>query len=47
MLNLWLVPAVLVGGVTGRWAIGRINQKWFEFITLGLTACAALKLILA
>jgi uncharacterized membrane protein YfcA len=47
VLNLWLVPAVIVGAFAGRWAIGRINQKWFEITTLGLTACAALKLFLA
>jgi uncharacterized membrane protein YfcA len=46
-LNLWLAPAVVVGALAGRWAIGRINQLWFERITLGLTACAAVKLLLA
>jgi uncharacterized membrane protein YfcA len=46
-LNLWLVPAVIAGALAGRWLLGRINQKWFEIITVALTAAAAAKLLLA
>jgi len=45
-LNLYLVPAVVAGAVAGRWTLGRINQKWFEIITLTLTAAAAVKLVM-
>ena len=45
-LNLWLAPAVVLGALAGRWLAGKISQRWFETVTLGLTAAAAGKLIL-
>ncbi len=45
-LNLWLAPAVIVGALAGRWLAGKISQRWFEIITLALSAIAAGKLIL-
>ena len=44
-LNLWLAPAVVLGAVSGRWLAGKISQRWFEMVTLGLTVIAAGKLI--
>ena len=32
--------------VIGRWLLPRVNQRWFENITLGLGALAGLKLLL-
>ena len=46
LTNLMLAPAVVVGALTGRWAVQRINQQWFENIALGLTFAAGLKLLL-
>lgn len=46
-LNLWLVPAVILGALAGRWLAGKISQRWFEYTTLFLTAIAAGKLLLA
>jgi len=40
-LNLWLAPAVVAGALAGRWLAGKISQRWFENITLILTALAA------
>jgi uncharacterized membrane protein YfcA len=44
--NLALAPAVIAGGLAGRWIVGRINQQWFERIALGLTFAAGVKLLL-
>lgn len=44
-LNLVLLPAVIAGAVAGRWALHRINQSWFENITLALAAAAAVRLL--
>lgn len=44
--NLLLAPVVLLGTVIGRWLLPRVNQRWFENITLGLGALAGLKLLL-
>jgi len=43
--NLFLVPAVLVGALLGRWLLTRINQTWFENLALGLSAIGALRLL--
>jgi uncharacterized protein len=45
-LNLWLAPAVIVGALSGRWLASRMSQRWFEYCTLALAACAAVKLVL-
>jgi len=44
--NLALAPAVLLGAWLGKKLLGRISQKWFEYIALTLSAAAALKLLL-
>jgi hypothetical protein len=40
VLNLALVPAVLAGAWLGKWLLGRINQRMFENIVLGLAVVA-------
>jgi uncharacterized membrane protein YfcA len=44
-LNLVLAPAVLLGAWLGRRLLGRIDQKLFENLALGLSAAAGLKLL--
>lgn len=44
-LNLWLLPAVAIGALSGRWVIARVNQSLFENCALVLSALAALKLV--
>lgn len=46
-VNLLLAPAVFTGALIGRSLVQRINQRWFEIITLSLTAVAGLRLVLA
>ena len=46
-VNLLLAPAVWAGALVGRWLVHRINQRWFEILTLGLTAVAGLRLLLS
>lgn len=43
--NLVLAPVVVIGGLAGRWLVHRINQRWFERVTLTLTALAGIKLV--
>jgi uncharacterized membrane protein YfcA len=43
--NLALAPAVLLGAWLGRKLLGRMSQKWFEYIALTLSAAAAVKLL--
>lgn len=44
-LNLYLAPAVLVGGLIGRKIIAKINQRLFENLVLTLSALAGAKLM--
>ena len=44
-LNLWLAPAVIVGGLLGRRIAQRINQRTFEMTVLALTSLATAKLL--
>jgi uncharacterized membrane protein YfcA len=44
-LNLWLAPAVIAGCLVGRYMAAKMNQKMFEAVALGLTALAAVKLL--
>ena len=46
LLTLALVPAVVVGGFSGRWILDRIDQRLFEWLLLAFTLAAALRLIL-
>ena len=45
LLDLSLGPVVYVGLLAGRWAIHRIEQRWFDAMLLGFTALASLRLI--
>jgi uncharacterized membrane protein YfcA len=45
-LNLWLLPAVAAGALLGRPVVERVNQRVFENVVLGLTAVAAVKLLI-
>lgn len=40
-----LLPALLVGGLVGWWAIGRIPQRLFENAVLGMTAAGGVYLL--
>ncbi|MDQ5977878.1 MAG: uncharacterized protein QG602_850 [Verrucomicrobiota bacterium] len=44
-LDLWLLPAVALGALLGRPIVERVNQRWFENLSLGFAALAALKLL--
>ncbi len=46
VLNLALAPAVIAGTFAGRWLLGRINQRLFENIAIGLTFAAGLRMFL-
>jgi uncharacterized protein len=45
-LTLLLLPAVLIGTWIGRILITKVSQKWFERLTLGVTAVAAVSLLI-
>lgn len=42
-----LIPAVVLGALTGRWLALKISQRWFERIVLILTVVGSVYLILA
>lgn len=44
-INLLLAPVVVLGALTGRWLLGRINQKLFENLALGMSALAGVRLL--
>jgi uncharacterized membrane protein YfcA len=46
VLNLILAPAVIVGTILGRWLLGRIDQRVFENVALGLTFIAGARMFL-
>lgn len=43
--NAKLVPGVFVGIVAGRWLIGRVPQAAFEWMIVGFSAVAAVRLL--
>ncbi len=45
--DLLLLPAVAAGAVAGRLLLRRVPQRLFEWITIGMAAAAAVRLILA
>lgn len=45
LLTLALIPAVVLGGVCGRWVIGRIDQRVFEALMLVFTFAGAIRLL--
>lgn len=44
-LDAWLLPAVLAGGLLGRWLISRIDQALFERLVIWITVLGALWLL--
>ncbi len=44
--NLWLVPSVVFGAMAGRWLLGYIDQRSFEWMALGLALLGGLRLLL-
>lgn len=44
-MNLYLIPAVIAGGLVGRLVLPYLKQEWFESIALILTTLAALNLL--
>ena len=46
MFDVALAPAVVVGAMIGRWILGRIDQRLFENIALGLTLVAGARMLL-
>ena len=47
LFNLLLAPAVLIGLFSGKFLLGKINQKAFEWILISLSLLGALRLIWA
>jgi hypothetical protein len=47
LFNLILAPAVLIGLFCGKLLLGKINQKAFEWLLIGLSLLGALRLIWA
>jgi uncharacterized membrane protein YfcA len=45
-LDAALMPAVIVGLLSGRWLIARISQRTFDSVLLAFAALAALRLVL-
>lgn len=45
VFNMLLAPAVLIGLFSGKFLLGRINQKAFEWILIALSFLGALRLI--
>lgn len=46
VLDLFLVPAVLLGAWLGTWIIGRVTQRQFEVVTIVASAVSAATLLL-
>ena len=47
LFNLLLAPAVLIGLFSGKFLLGKINQKAFEWLLISLSLLGALRLIWA
>lgn len=43
--NLWLMPAVVAGVLLGRRIVAKLNQRWFENLSLALAVAAGVKLL--
>jgi len=46
LLNVFLVPAIIAGIFLGRWLLGKINQRVFEWLMITFSLLGALRLIL-
>ena len=47
VLDLFLVPAVLLGAWIGTWVIGHVTQRQFEIVTIVASALSAASLLLS
>jgi hypothetical protein len=47
MLNVVLIPAIVVGLLSGHWLLRHVSQRVFEALLLAFAALAALRLVLA
>nr|WP_205709253.1 sulfite exporter TauE/SafE family protein [Kineococcus siccus] len=45
VLDLWLLPAVVLGALLGRWVVGRLDAKRFENLVLGAVVVSSLNLV--
>ncbi len=45
LLDLWLLPAMALGAVGGRWLLKAISERLFEDLVLWLAAIASCKLV--
>lgn len=45
ILDLWLLPAMVLGAVGGRWLLKAISERLFEDLVLWLAAIASCKLV--
>lgn len=46
VLDLFMIPAVLLGAWAGTWIIGRVTQRQFEVVTIVASALSAATLLL-
>lgn len=46
LINLWLLPGIVVGVIAGRWLIGYLPQRIFEWLILGFAMLASARLLL-
>lgn len=44
-INAALAVFILIGAVCGKWMLHRVNDVWFERVTVGLTVLAAVKML--
>jgi uncharacterized protein len=44
LFDFWMIPATVVGAITGGWIVHHIPQKLFETIVIGLSAVSSLLL---
>jgi uncharacterized protein len=45
LIDLVLIPGVILGALAGRWLVGRISQRTFEWIVVVLTVVGAVYLL--
>jgi len=46
LINLWLLPAIAIGVITGRWLIAHVPQRLFEWLIHGFALLAAARLLI-
>jgi uncharacterized membrane protein YfcA len=45
LFDVAMLPAVLIGGLAGRWLVGRLRQRMFDLLVIALTAVSCLLLL--